>query len=49
MALAHGGALPDSRAYLDGCPTVTAFKNDKYLMGVKEVQEGIKINSKEVQ
>ncbi len=36
--------LPDNRAYLDGCSTVMAFKNDKYLKGVKKVREGIKIN-----
>jgi hypothetical protein len=37
MALAQGGGLPNNRAYLDGCSTVTAFKNNKYLTGVKEV------------
>ncbi len=37
VALAQGGALPDNQAYLDGCLTVTAFKNHKYLTGVKEV------------
>ncbi len=42
--LGQGGALPDNLAYLDGCSTVTAFKNDKYLKGVKEVRKGIKIN-----
>jgi hypothetical protein len=46
VALAQGGALLDNRAYLDRCLTVTAFKNNKYLMGVKEVHEGIKINCK---
>ncbi len=44
VTLAQGGALPDNQAYLDGCSTVMAFKNNKYLMGVKEVREGIKIN-----
>jgi hypothetical protein len=43
ITLAQGGALPDNRAYLDGCSTVTTFKNDKYLKGVKKVREGIKI------
>jgi hypothetical protein len=42
--LAQGGTLLNNRAYLDGCSTMTAFKNDKYLMGVKKVREGIKIN-----
>jgi hypothetical protein len=44
VMLAHGGALHDNRAYLDGCSTVMAFKNNKYLKGVKKVREGIKIN-----
>ncbi len=44
VALAQRGALPNNRACLDGCSTVTVFKNDKYLTGVKEVQEGIKVN-----
>jgi hypothetical protein len=44
FTLAQGGVLPDNRAYLDGCSTVTAFKNNKYLKGVKKVREEIKIN-----
>jgi hypothetical protein len=44
ITLAQGGVLPDNRAYLDGCSTVMAFKNDKYLKGVKKVRERIKIN-----
>jgi hypothetical protein len=40
----QGGALPDNRAYLDGCSTVTAFKARKYLADVKTTQKGIKIN-----
>ncbi len=28
VMLAQGGVLPDDRAYLDGCSTVTAFKSD---------------------
>jgi hypothetical protein len=43
VLLAQGGALPDNQAYLDRCSTVTAFKNNKFLTGVKEVREGIKI------
>ncbi len=30
--------------YLDGCSTVTAFKADKYLKGIKTVRNRIKIN-----
>jgi hypothetical protein len=44
VMLAQGGALPSNRAYLDRCSAVTAFKNDKYLKGVKKIREGIKIN-----
>jgi hypothetical protein len=44
LMLAQGGALPNNWAYLDGCSMVTAFKNNKYLKGVKKVREGIKIN-----
>ncbi len=44
VTLAQGGALPDNRAYLDGCSTVTAFKSKKYLKEVKEQDGGIKIN-----
>ena len=44
VTLAQGGALPDNRAYLDGCSTVTAFKTDKYLQGIKTVRNGIRIN-----
>ncbi len=44
VALAQGGALPYNGAYLDRCSTLMAFKNYKYLMGVKEVREWIKMN-----
>ena len=44
VTLAQGGALPDNRAYLDGCLTVTAFKTDKYLKEIRTVCRGIKIN-----
>jgi hypothetical protein len=40
----QGGELPDDRAYLDGCSTVTAFKNGKFLRDIHSVREGIKIN-----
>ena len=44
VMLAQGGALPDDRAYLDGCSTVTAFKSDKHLKNIKTVKGGVKIN-----
>jgi hypothetical protein len=44
VMLAQGGNLPENRAYLDGCSTVTAFKTDKYLKGIKTLPSGIKIN-----
>ena len=43
VSMVQGEALPDNRAYLDGCSTVTAFKTDKYLKGIKTVRNGIKI------
>jgi hypothetical protein len=44
VTLAQGGELPDDRAYLDGCSTVTTFKSDKYLTNMKAIRGGIKIN-----
>ncbi len=44
MTFAQGAALPENRAYLDGCSRVTAFKTDKYLKGIKTLTNGIKIN-----
>ncbi len=44
MSMLQGDALPNNRAYLDGCSTVTAFKTDKYLQGIKTVRNGIRIN-----
>ena len=44
MTQAQGGALPDDRAYLDGCSTVIAFKSDKHLKNIKSVRGGVKIN-----
>jgi hypothetical protein len=41
----HGvHALPDNRAYLNGCSRVTAFKSKKYLEGIRTLKNGIKIN-----
>jgi hypothetical protein len=42
--LAQGAELPDDRAYLDGCSTVTAFKSDRFLKGIEVVKGGIRIN-----
>jgi hypothetical protein len=44
VSLSQGGELPDDQAYLDGCSTVTAFKNGKFLSDIHLVREGIKIN-----
>jgi hypothetical protein len=44
VTLLQGGSLPDHRAYLDECSTVTAFKRDKYLSGLEVMPTGIKIN-----
>ncbi len=44
VSMVQGEALPDNRAYLNGCSTVTAFKTNKYLKGIKTVRNGIKIN-----
>jgi hypothetical protein len=44
MMLTQARALPDNQAYLDGCLTVTAFKNGKYLKDVNRMTQGIKIN-----
>ena len=37
VMLAQAGELPDNRAYLDRCSTVTAFKTDKYLREIEMV------------
>jgi hypothetical protein len=44
MSLLQGGKLPDSRAHLDRCLMVMAFKTDKYLKGIRTVGGDIKIN-----
>jgi hypothetical protein len=40
----QGTALPENRAYLDGCSTITAFKSNRYLKNVTTVEQGIRIN-----
>ncbi len=40
----QGDALPDNQAYLDRYSTVTAFKADKYLKGIRMLPHRIKIN-----
>ena len=44
VALTQGGELPDDRVYLDGCSTVTAFKNERYLQNIKTEERGVRIN-----
>jgi hypothetical protein len=44
VTFVQGAALPENRAYLDGCSTVTAFKTDKYLEGIKTLTNRIKID-----
>ncbi len=44
VSLAQGGELPDNRAYLNGCSTVTAFKSNQFLKNLMTVKGGIKIN-----
>ena len=44
VSMLQGDALLNNRAYIDGCLTVTAFKADKYLRGIKMVRNGIRIN-----
>ena len=42
--MVQGEELPDWRAYLDGCSTVTAFKSKKHLKNIRTVACGVKIN-----
>jgi hypothetical protein len=44
VSFIRGETLPNNRAYLEGCSTVTAFKMDKYLKDVRTVPGGININ-----
>ncbi len=44
VSLMQDRDLPDNRAYLDGCWTVTAFKNKRFLEEIRTVEGGIKIN-----
>ena len=44
VTMTQGGELPDDRAYLDGCSTVTAFKNERYLRNIKMEERGVWIN-----
>ena len=44
VSFSQGGELPDDQAYLDGCSTVTACKNKKFLENLRQVKGGIKIN-----
>jgi hypothetical protein len=44
VMLVQGVTLPDNRAYLNECSTITAFKCNKYLKGLKKRDTRIKIN-----
>ncbi len=44
VMIAQGDKLPDSRAYLNGCSMVTAFKTRKHLRNIRMEQSGAKIN-----
>ncbi len=44
VSFMQGESLPNDRGYLDGCSTVTAFKTDRYLKGLRTAPSGIKIN-----
>ncbi len=43
-SLLQADALPDHRANLDGCSTMTAFKSKQYLSNIRTVDKGVKIN-----
>ncbi len=36
VTLGQRAMLPNNRAYLDGCSTITAFKSKKYLKKIKK-------------
>ncbi len=44
VSFMQGESLPNNRAYLGGCSTVTAFKTNKYLKDMRTVPGGININ-----
>ena len=48
VTLLHSGetryALDESRGYLDGCSTVTAFKNPKHLNNIRKSDAHLKVN-----
>ena len=44
VVMAQGGELPNNRVYLDGCSTVTAFKNKQLLKNIKTEERGVRIN-----
>jgi hypothetical protein len=44
VSMTQGGELSEDWSYLDGCLTVTAFKNNKFLEEIHTVLGGIKIN-----
>ncbi len=49
VSMLQADELPDNRAYLDSCSTVTcstvtAFKSKQYLENIRSVKRGVKIN-----
>ena len=44
VSMLQADELPNNRAYLDGCSTVTAFKSKEYLENIRSVKQGVKIN-----
>ena len=44
VSMMQGEALPDNQASLDGCSTITAFKTEKFLSGIKTMDHKIKVN-----
>jgi hypothetical protein len=44
VMFAQEAELPNSKVYLDGCSTVTAFKSNMHLRGIKTEPGGSRIN-----
>ncbi len=44
VSIIQGGQLPDNQAYLYGCSTVTALRNNKFLSKIWWVEVGIEID-----
>ena len=44
ISMLQADELPDNRAYLNGCSTMTAFKSKEYLENISSAKQGVKIN-----